>query len=183
MIYFRVRARSAFTLIELLIVVAIIGILAAIAIPNFLEAQVRGKVARVQSDMRHTAMALEVYYVDNDAYPPCGLPGATELIMPPLARLKFLTTPIAYLSNVAEDPFKEYGIVKKPTCKIWQLSYRYREERGFIAVKGMWPLGPVIRWELNSFGPDKDCDGGAIVIQYDATNGTTSNGDISRWGP
>lgn len=183
MIHFRVKARGAFTLIELLIVVAIIGMLATIAVPSFLEAQVRGKTARVQSDMRTTAMALEIYYVDNDAYPPCGLPGATELIMPPLARLKFLTTPIAYMSSVAADPFKEYGKVKKPECEMWLLSYRYREREGFIAVKGMWPLGPVIRWELNSFGPDNDCDGGAIVIQYDATNGTASNGDISRWGP
>ncbi|MBX7247118.1 MAG: type II secretion system protein GspG [Candidatus Sumerlaeaceae bacterium] len=59
----------AFTLIELLIVVAIIAILAAIAVPNFLEAQVRSKVSRARADARSIATALESYAVDNNKYP------------------------------------------------------------------------------------------------------------------
>lgn len=65
----RSRKPKAFTLIELLIVVAIIAILAAIAVPNFLEAQVRAKVARVKSDHRTFALAVESYRVDNNAVP------------------------------------------------------------------------------------------------------------------
>ena len=61
--------KKAFTLIELLIVVAIIAILAAIAVPNFLEAQTRAKVSRVLSDERTYSTALETYYIDNNAYP------------------------------------------------------------------------------------------------------------------
>lgn len=59
----------AFTLIELLTVVGIIAILAAIAVPNFLEAQVRSKISRTISDMAVVSAALRSYYADNNHYP------------------------------------------------------------------------------------------------------------------
>ena len=58
----------AFTLIELLIVVAIIAILAVIAVPNFLEAQTRSKVSRVRADHFALATALEAYRVNEMGY-------------------------------------------------------------------------------------------------------------------
>ena len=62
------KGSKGFTLIELLIVVAIIGILAAIAIPNLLTAMQRSKQKRTMADIRSIATAWEAYAVDNNTY-------------------------------------------------------------------------------------------------------------------
>ena len=63
------RRQDGFTLIELLIVVAIIGIIAAIAIPNLLNAIDRSKQKRTMADMRSVGTACEEYSIDNNYYP------------------------------------------------------------------------------------------------------------------
>lgn len=104
---------KAFTLIELLIVVAIIAILAAIAVPNFLEAQTRAKVSRVKADMRAIATGLETYHIDtnsyvyqNPQYRALRINNNQALV------LERLTTPISYLNGVSTftDPFKARSI-------------------------------------------------------------------------
>jgi prepilin-type N-terminal cleavage/methylation domain-containing protein len=136
---------KAFTLIELLIVVAIIAILAAIAVPNFLEAQTRAKVARVKNDHRTIATALESYYVDNNSYveqgdtttpaDPNGVyiqnttlvwgqePPVSPVINKPIAFR--LSTPIAYIAStqsVFADPFFQ-GFGKNGTSTVNDTRY------------------------------------------------------------
>jgi type II secretion system protein G len=63
------RKNRGFTLIELLIVVAIIGIIAAIAIPNLLNAINRGRQKRSMADIRTIGTGIEAYAVDHSSYP------------------------------------------------------------------------------------------------------------------
>src|SRR5213594_3413136 len=63
------QRQRGFTLIELLIVVAIVGIIAAIAIPNLLNAVDRAKQKRSMADMRTIGTALEAYATDQNFYP------------------------------------------------------------------------------------------------------------------
>ncbi|MBD3267512.1 prepilin-type N-terminal cleavage/methylation domain-containing protein [bacterium] len=192
----RIASNSAFTLIELLIVVAIIGILAAIAVPNFLNAQTRAKVARVESDFKALGTALEMYKLDNGLY----ISRYHNISWP--WRFAPLTSPVSYVSKGKwPDPFAPKGWVTPDGDPI---NYVY-ESHG-------WPESPVnylpkklnqspheflhgkennYEWALISSGPDADlnADAGAkgqpqdVFFLYDASNGLKSAGDIIRFGP
>lgn len=98
------RTSWGFTLIELLIVVAIIGILAAIAVPNFLNARIRAKVSRSLADQKTMENAILQYSADyNDNPPHSHEPNQNW----------WLTTPVAYLSSFLYDPFQDLPNAKE----------------------------------------------------------------------
>ena len=64
------RDEKGFSLIELLTVIAIIGILATIAIPTFANYRTKAFDSAAISDLQNAATAQEAYYLDNDTYSP-----------------------------------------------------------------------------------------------------------------
>ena len=73
---FRRNNNGGFTLIELMIVIAIIGILAAIAIPNFLIYRKKGYNASSHADIKNAYITAQAYFAD---YPISTIPGVSTL--------------------------------------------------------------------------------------------------------
>ena len=64
------KQRKGFTLIELMIVIAIIAILAAILVPNFIRARAQGQLTACKSNTKNLATSLEMYSTDNSGHYP-----------------------------------------------------------------------------------------------------------------
>jgi prepilin-type N-terminal cleavage/methylation domain-containing protein len=155
----------AFTLIELLIVVAIIGILAAIAVPNFLNAQLRAKIAKTEGDMNAVSQACQMFHLDHNTYPPAtdnmgetylsgrhDFADIEEFVTFQSSNagqfIPHLTSPVAYISYPPIDPFSTQP----------QVTYGYS--------------GGKIGYILTSFGPDRD--------QHENINDFVHRGDIDE---
>jgi len=181
--------RTAFTLIELLIVVAIIAILAAIAVPNFLEAQTRSRVARVYSDQRTLATAVESYSVDQNRAPIGTIEGSQIGLWSNQERdelYRQFTTPVAYITSVPDDPF-----IESSSARGNDGSYRDWRSYTYNYCDGVWPKAfeAGLVWYFRSPGPSKIVkapylhDMAVTKVPenvYDSTNGTISIGNILR---
>ena len=189
--------------------VAIIAILAAIAVPNFLEAQTRSKVSRNKADMRSCATAIEAYAVDNNKYPP---PWDYNLAQTPRtwgtfaeiptgpfhSRMPgYLTTPVSYMTSLPSDPFRATGAIGIAANLIpvgkrhiyFNMDYFYAGGvAGPPAINTITMAEKLAgKWFFYSVGPDGtewNAPSGTVAQKvyrdYDATNGTISYGNVFR---
>ncbi|MFH1739228.1 MAG: prepilin-type N-terminal cleavage/methylation domain-containing protein [bacterium] len=196
--------RRAFTLIELLIVVAIIGILAAIAVPNFMNARLRATIARVQGDIKALATAVEMYGVDHGEYPDDGQVSGISWWM----NNWHLTTPVSYIATIPRDPFlksspagdstsghREYWFTSADGYGKFRASGRPTSVGGRKNVRLYDPPRDQFKFAFISPGPDGcwEWDRGndwcepqyymGDVFYYDASNGSVSRGDLYMYGP
>jgi len=198
--------QRGFGLVEVLILVAAAGVLAAIAVPNSIEADVRAKVARTKARFGIVHTALEAYYLDHRDYP---IDGSWIDDRSPYWYLpNHITHPIAYMTgDTLADPFREgadvsaamaadapdsalYSPVDYRRFRYRYFEYTYGKERG-LAPQYIPPLKDVFgKWAVNSVGPDGLYGPTrslvrlglsiSVNVPYDPSNGTVSWGDIVR---
>ncbi len=184
--------KAGFTLIELLIVIAIILILIAIALPNFLEAQVRAKVARGQGDLRSIAIALEAYNVQfrqylnlyqtqkwGPRYDPNSI--TSHRLLP-------LTSPIRFMNSIPPEVFDLSRLIPGFQAD----TYAYGSRPSYDAKGEFWRqyFDKYLKYQysIRSIGPDRQFNivepiYPDLILPYSPTNGTVSRGDINKWGP
>lgn len=96
---------SGFTLIEILVVVVIIGILAAVVVPQFMDEPDRARAVKARQDIQAIETALKMYRLDNHVYPSTNQ-GLKALVEKPAGRPE----PVAYksggyLERLPKDPW------------------------------------------------------------------------------
>ncbi|HOJ59711.1 MAG TPA: prepilin-type N-terminal cleavage/methylation domain-containing protein [bacterium] len=183
---------KSFTLIELLIVVAIIGILAAIAVPNFLNAQVRAKISRSMSDQRTMELAILQYTLDANDNPP----HSHEV-----NQNYWLTTPVAYLTSFLFDPFQQIPDAKSLFTVDGRLNLTKQQHHWDPYDKRYWPalapeyfdpkINPDFGFRRQSIGviiglgPTSTYKGASTTDwhPYETSNGLYSIGIIRRYVP
>ena len=138
----RLLGHTGFTLIEILVVVVILGILAAVIVPKIMDKPEQARIAKAKTDIRALETALDLYRLDNFAYPTTDQ-GLDALVTKPTG---------------APEPknWKAGGYVKQLNKDPWGNAYKYLSP-GAKAEIDLYSLGPdgvpsdddIGNWELN----------------------------------
>lgn len=122
-----VKNNRGFTLIELMMVVIIIGILAAIVVPKFTGQTEKARMAATKMEIRNIGMALDRYEMENGAFPTTEQ-GLRALMEKPTSSPTPRDWSGPYLKDEPKDP--------------WQQSYQYRRPSQNNLDYDLWSWGP-----------------------------------------
>ncbi len=121
------REQTGFTLIEVMVVVVILGILAAIVVPQIMDRPDEARIVKARNDVKALEAALDLYRLDNYQYPTTDQ-GIDALVTKP--------------SGSPEPPrWKEGGYLKKMPVDPWGNPYQYLNP-GTRAAVDIYSLGP-----------------------------------------
>jgi general secretion pathway protein G len=128
------RRQRGFTMIEIMVVVVILGVLAALVVPQIMSRPDQAKVTAAQSDIKAIVMALDIYKLDNHNYP-ANQQGLQALVSKPSGTPPARNwNPDGYLKRLPIDP--------------WGNNYQYRV-----------PGSRGNAFDLYSFGADSKAGG------------------------
>ncbi len=149
---------KAFTLVELLVVVAIIGILAAVAIPGYSSYKQNARVASVVSDLKNIHSALEAYRTESNSYPDDVAGGSTPPGLAPFLKSDFFTsdTPVGGRYDYNAQPV--WGEV---SIRIENATY-ITDDAGWEKVDGVLDDGDLGGGKFRNIA-----DGKAYVVSED----------------
>lgn len=121
------RQQSGFTLLEIMVVVVILGILAAIIVPKIMSRPEQARIAKAKQDIQSIEAALALYKLDNYAYPTTDQ-GLEALVKKPT------TPPIP-------PHWKKGGYLQRLPVDPWGKPYQYLNP-GVHGTIDIWSLGP-----------------------------------------
>lgn len=193
--------QSGLSYVELLIVVAMVGLLGAVALPRYRQADTMTKYAQVLDNFGQIKVALDAYNVDAGVFPETDM--GMSYYVAGKRSIHRLTTPVAYLPSIPASPFTEAFASFEPRAErnvlyarsflfdsttiepnfsndFWAFAFQHSGLSGALmtAVREN-------KWSLRSCGPDGIDDRGSAAPGYgtgarvyDVTNGIASRGDI-----
>jgi type II secretion system protein G len=133
--------RRAFTLVEILVVIAIIGLLSVFLVPKLLGVQDRGKDTAVKSVMHSVQLAIEAYHMENEVYPM-----GKDINVKSLCENYLM--PGNYISAVPKNPFTGKPYAENDTAG--KILYQYNDNTGNYTLTGYNRSGRGKVLELNN---------------------------------
>lgn len=110
----RLNDKRGFTLIEIMVVVVILGILAAIVVPRFMSEPDKAKVTKAKTDMKGIEQALGMFKLNNGFYPSTEQGLQSLVVIPDTGRIPTKYQEGGYLNKVPQDPWEGEYIYLSP---------------------------------------------------------------------